>query len=57
MKNCDMNQKINSEVDGVQVPIASTETKTLDDEIGIPELETLYRMMIYDQLNKIIILK
>lgn len=47
MKNCDMNQKINSEVDGVQVPIASTETKTLDDEIGIPELETLYHD-IYD---------
>ena len=47
IKNCDMNKKINNKVDGVDVPIATTETKSLVEEIGIPELETLY----YDEYN------
>lgn len=46
-KNCGMNKKISSMVDDVQVPIASTETKNLSDEPGIPELESLY----YDEYN------
>ena len=46
-KNCKMNEKINSFIDGVQVPIASTETKNLADEPGIPELQMLY----YDDYN------
>lgn len=47
MKNCDMNKKINNMVDGVEVPISSTEVKSLYDEPGIPELEILY----YDEYN------
>tara|TARA_B110001450_G_scaffold48864_1_gene45562 strand:+ start:1 stop:1254 length:1254 start_codon:yes stop_codon:yes gene_type:complete len=47
VKNCDMNIKMNSRLDGVEVPIATTETKSLYEEIGIPELETLY----YDEYN------
>ena len=41
-KNCKMNLKENSTIDGVEVPIPSTETKNLADEVGIPELESLY---------------
>tara|TARA_A100001015_G_scaffold316302_1_gene430248 strand:+ start:6787 stop:8391 length:1605 start_codon:yes stop_codon:yes gene_type:complete len=41
-KNCNMNKKINSFIDNVQVPIPSIETKNLKDEHGIPELEMLY---------------
>ena len=47
MKNCDMNKKINNMVDDIQVPISSTEVKSLYDEPGIPELEILY----YDEYN------
>ena len=47
VKNCDMNKKINSMVDGVEVPVVTTETKNLFEETGIPELETLY----YDEYN------
>jgi len=42
VKNCDMNKKINTSIDGVEVPISSTEDKMLTDEPGIPELELLY---------------
>ena len=42
VKNCDMNKKINTSIDGVEVPISSTEDKILSDEPGIPELELLY---------------
>ena len=42
IKNCDMNKKINTSIDGVEVPISSTEDKMLTDEPGIPELELLY---------------
>ena len=47
VKNCDMNKKTNNMVDDVEVPISTTETKSLYEEIGIPELETLY----YDEYN------
>ena len=42
VKNCDMNKKINTSIDGVEVPISSTDDKMLTDEPGIPELELLY---------------
>ena len=42
VKNCDMNKKIKTSIDGVEVPISSTEDKMLTDEPGIPELELLY---------------
>ena len=42
VKNCDMNKKINTSIDGVEVPISSTEDKMLTDEPGITELELLY---------------
>ena len=42
VKNCDMNKKINTSIDGVEVPISSTEDKMLTDEPGIPELDLLY---------------
>ena len=42
LKNCDMNKKINTSIDGVEVPISSVEDKMLTDEPGIPELELLY---------------
>jgi len=42
VRNCDMNKKITDTVDGIKVPIASTETKNLSEEPGIPELELLY---------------
>ena len=42
VNNCDMNKKINTSIDGIEVPISSTEDKTLYDEPGIPELELLY---------------
>ena len=42
VKNCDMNKKINTSIDGVEVPISSVEDKMLTDEPGIPELELLY---------------
>ena len=32
-------KKINTSIDGVEVPISSTEDKMLTDEPGIPELE------------------
>jgi hypothetical protein len=41
-KNCNMNMKETSSIGGVEVPISSTETKNLYDEIGIPELMNLY---------------
>jgi hypothetical protein len=47
VKNCDMNKKMNNMIDDVEVPISTTETKSLYEEIGIPELETLY----YDEYN------
>ena len=47
VKNCNMNKKINSMVDGIEVPVVTTETKSLYEEVGIPELETLY----YDEYN------
>ena len=37
-----MNLKENSTIDAVEVPIPSTETKNLMNEVGIPELESLY---------------
>ena len=41
--NCNMNiKKTSSNIGGVEVPIPSLETKSLKDEIGIPELELLY---------------
>jgi len=42
VNNCDMNKKINTSIDGIEVPISSTEDKMLSDEPGIPELELLY---------------
>jgi hypothetical protein len=47
VKNCDMNKKMNNMIDGVEVPISTTQTKSLYEETGIPELETLY----YDEYN------
>ena len=47
VKNCDMNKKITTSIDGVEVPISSVEDKMLTDEPGIPELEVLY----YDDLD------
>jgi len=42
VNNCEMNKKINTSIDGIEVPISSTEDKMLSDEPGIPELELLY---------------
>ena len=42
VKNCELNKKIKGMVDGVQIPISSTETRNFIEEPGIPELETLY---------------
>ena len=46
-KNCDMNKKIKSQVDGVDIPIGIEKDKYLHDEPGISELELLY----FDKYN------
>ena len=46
-KNCDMNKKIKSEIDGVNIPIGMEKDKNLSDEPGISELELLY----FDKYN------
>ena len=46
-KNCDMNIKIKSKIDDVNVPIGIPQNKNLSDEPGISELELLY----FDKYN------
>jgi len=46
-KNCDMNKKIKSKIDDVDVPIGIEKDKYLSDEPGISELELLY----FDKYN------
>ena len=46
-KNCDMNKKIKSQIDGVDIPVGIEKDKYLADEPGINELELLY----FDKYN------
>jgi hypothetical protein len=46
-KNCNINKKIKSKIDDVNVPIHIEKDKYLDDEPGISELELLY----FDKYN------
>ena len=46
-KNCNMNKKVKTAIDGVNIPISIEQDKYLSDEPGISELELLY----FDKYN------
>ncbi len=46
-KNCNINKKVKSQIDGVDIPIGIEKDKYLSDEPGISELELLY----FDKYN------
>ena len=46
-KNCNMNKKMKSTIDGVNIPVSIEQDKYLSDEPGISELELLY----FDKYN------